>query len=40
MGKRLYEDLTSPGMEIDVTNETDVDRAVEFYIKGELRDIS
>lgn len=36
MGRRLYDDLTSAGVEVYVTNETDVDRAVELYIKGEL----
>ncbi len=40
MGRRLYEDLTSAGIEVYVTDETDVDKAIELYLKGELKNIS
>ncbi len=40
MGRRLYEDLTSAGIEVYVTDETDVDKAIELHIKGELRNVS
>ncbi len=36
MGRRLYEDLISAGIEVYVSNEIEVDKAVELYIKGEL----
>lgn len=40
MGRRIYEDFTSAGIEVYVTDETDVDKAIELYIKGELRNVS
>ena len=40
MGRRLYEDLTSAGIEVYVTDETDVDKAIELYLKGQLRNVS
>lgn len=40
MGRRLYEDLTSAGIEVYVTDETDVDKAIDLYLKGQLRNVS
>ena len=40
MGRRLYDDLTSAGIEVYVTDETDVDKAIELYLKGQLRNVS
>ncbi len=40
MGRRLYDDLTSAGIEVYVTDETDVDKAIELYLKGELTNVS
>lgn len=40
MGRRLYDDLMSVGINVYVTEETDVDKAVELYIKGELKNVS
>lgn len=38
--RRLYDDLTSVGIKVYVTEKTDVDEAVELYIKGELKNVS
>lgn len=40
MGRKLYDDLTSAGIEVCVTEETDVDKAIELYLKGELKNVS
>lgn len=40
MGRRLYDDLTSVGIKVYVTEKTDVDEAIELYIKRELRNAS
>lgn len=40
MGKRLYDDLTRAGKEVYVTDETQVDKAIELYLSGKLRNIS
>jgi predicted Fe-Mo cluster-binding NifX family protein len=32
--------LTSAGIEVYVTDETDVDKAIELYLKGQLRNVS
>jgi predicted Fe-Mo cluster-binding NifX family protein len=40
MGRRLYDDLTSAGIDVYVTDETDVDKAIELYLKGELTNVS
>lgn len=36
MGKRIYDDLKSIGIEVYITDETDVKRALELYINGKL----
>lgn len=38
MGKRIYSELKKAGMEVFVTEETDVKNALELYLKGELID--
>lgn len=36
MGRRIYDDLQSAGIEVFVTDETDVQKAVNLYINDEL----
>jgi predicted Fe-Mo cluster-binding NifX family protein len=38
MGRRIHEDLRSAGIEAFITDETSVDEALSFYLKGELED--
>ncbi|PMQ01261.1 MAG: iron-molybdenum cofactor biosynthesis protein [Dictyoglomus sp. NZ13-RE01] len=38
MGRRLYDDLRSAGIQVIVTEETDVKRALELYLSGNLKD--
>ncbi len=39
MGRRLYDDLKSTGIDVYVTEETDVDKAVNLLLDGELTNI-
>lgn len=38
MGRRIYEDLKTKGIDVIVTNETDVNKALNLYINNELDD--
>ena len=38
MGSGVYEDLKSAGMKIFITDESDIERAIELYISGKLSD--
>lgn len=38
MGRRAWEDLRSRGIEMIVTDETEVERALHLYLAGELND--
>lgn len=38
MGRRIYDDLKSGGIQVFVTDETDVKRALDLYLRGELVD--
>ena len=38
MGRRIYNDLTQAGIEVYVTDQTDVERALDLYLSGELID--
>lgn len=38
MGRRAWEDLCSRGIEMIVTDETEVERALNLYLAGELKD--
>jgi len=38
MGRRIRDDLTSIGIEVFVTEETDVKKALNLYLSGELID--
>jgi predicted Fe-Mo cluster-binding NifX family protein len=38
MGRRAWEDLRAHGIEMIVTNETEVQKAVQMYLAGNLRD--
>lgn len=38
MGRRAWEDLRSRGIEMIVTDETEVERALNLYLAGELKD--
>jgi predicted Fe-Mo cluster-binding NifX family protein len=38
MGRRIYDDLKGAGIEALVTDETDVQKAINLYINGELID--
>jgi predicted Fe-Mo cluster-binding NifX family protein len=40
MGKRLYDDLTRAGKQVYVTDETQVDKAIELYLNGKLKNVS
>ncbi|MCL4468460.1 MAG: hypothetical protein M1591_05975 [Deltaproteobacteria bacterium] len=36
MGRMLYDDLESAGLEVFVTDETDTDKAIELFIDNKL----
>jgi len=38
MGRRAWEDLRARGIEMIVTDETEVEKAVQMYLAGSLRD--
>ena len=38
MGRRIYDDLKGAGIEVFVTDETEVQKALDLYINGELID--
>lgn len=38
MGRRIYNDLKEIGIEVFVTDETDVNKAIDLYLSGELID--
>jgi predicted Fe-Mo cluster-binding NifX family protein len=38
MGRRLYDDLATAGVRVFVTHETDVQRALDLYLNGQLDD--
>lgn len=38
MGPRIYEDLKKVGIEVFITEQTDVQKALDLYLKGELVD--
>ena len=38
MGRKAWEDLRDKGIEMIVTDETDVEKAVKMYLMGELTD--
>ena len=38
MGRRIYDDLKGIGVEVFVTDETDVNKALDLYLCGELID--
>ena len=38
MGRKAWEDLRDKGIEMIVTNETNVEKAVKMYLMGELTD--
>lgn len=38
MGRRAWEDLRNRGIEMIVTDETEVERALNLYLAGELKD--
>jgi len=38
MGRRAWEDLRAKGIEMIVTDETDVENVVQMYLAGDLRD--
>lgn len=38
MGRKAWEDLRARGIEMIVTDETDVEKGVEMYVTGELED--
>jgi predicted Fe-Mo cluster-binding NifX family protein len=38
MGRRIYDDLKNAGIEVFVTDETDVLRAFDLYVQGKLTD--
>ncbi len=38
MGRRIYDDLKSANIEAFITSETDVEKAVELYLKDKLID--
>lgn len=40
MGRRLYEDLTKAGKEVYVTDELEVDKAIELYLNGRLKNVT
>jgi predicted Fe-Mo cluster-binding NifX family protein len=39
MGRRIYEDLKSSGIQALITDEKNVKSAIDAFIKGELKDI-
>lgn len=38
MGQRIYQDLCQAGIEAIITDESDIDKALERYLKGSLED--
>lgn len=38
MGKGIYDDLKKAGIEVFITEETDVKKALDLYLRGELVD--
>jgi len=40
MGRRIYDDLKGIGIEVFITEETDVKKALELYLEGKLADNS
>uniref|UniRef100_A0A7C6AA74 Iron-molybdenum cofactor biosynthesis protein n=1 Tax=candidate division WOR-3 bacterium TaxID=2052148 RepID=A0A7C6AA74_UNCW3 len=38
MGRRIYDDLKRIGIEVFITDETDVNKALKLYLSGELID--
>ncbi len=40
MGRRIYNDLKTAGIETFITDQTHVQSAVQSYLQGELQDIS
>jgi predicted Fe-Mo cluster-binding NifX family protein len=38
LGRRIYNDLKNDGIEVFVTDETDVQRAFDLYVQGKLTD--
>ncbi|MBI3950186.1 MAG: iron-molybdenum cofactor biosynthesis protein [Acidobacteria bacterium] len=38
MGRRLYDDLATAGVRVFVTHETDMQRALDLYLNGQLDD--
>jgi predicted Fe-Mo cluster-binding NifX family protein len=38
MGRKAWEDLRARGIEMILTDETNVDSAVELYLAGRLKD--
>lgn len=38
MGRRIYDDLINAGIEVFITDEVDVKKALELYLKGNLKD--
>jgi predicted Fe-Mo cluster-binding NifX family protein len=38
MGRRIYDDLKQAGIEVYMTDQTDVEKALELYLSGELID--
>lgn len=36
MGRRIYNDLKGIGIEVFITDETDVKKAIDLYLRGEL----
>ena len=39
MGRRIYDDLRQAGIEAIITDETDAERAIARYLKGELANL-
>ncbi|MGB7053973.1 MAG: NifB/NifX family molybdenum-iron cluster-binding protein [bacterium] len=38
MGRRIYADLKNTGIDVCATEETDISKAIELYVKGALID--
>jgi predicted Fe-Mo cluster-binding NifX family protein len=38
MGRRIYDDLKGAGIAAFITDETEVQKAIDLYINGELTD--
>lgn len=39
MGRRLYDDLKNAGIDVYVTEETDVEKALKLFIEGKLANV-